>query len=242
MSATDYIHQHLLEQASPTRAALSRSFFKTNPGDYGDGNQFLGLTVPQIRALLPETDALCLEEVLVLLHSVWHEERLLALLIIVRRFEKARNDVPTREEIVKLYLENLPWVNNWDLVDSSAPHVLGTWLLTHDRSILDELAASSCLWEQRAAIVATLTLIRNQEFDDTLRLCAGLISHPHHLIHKACGWMLREIGRRDEIKLSFFLDRYAVAMPRTMLRYALEKLPQPDRRHYMNLRRMTAKE
>jgi hypothetical protein len=150
MSATDHIHQHLLAQSSPRRAALSRSFFQADPGGYGEGNQFLGITAPQIRALLPETDALTIEEVFILLHSVCHEERLLALLAIVRRFEKARKDASTREQLVYLYIENLPWLDKWDLVDSSAPHVLGTWLLTHDRSILDKLVARFSHVEGRA--------------------------------------------------------------------------------------------
>jgi 3-methyladenine DNA glycosylase AlkD len=187
--------------------------------------------VPQVRAILPDTDFLSDAEVITLLHSPWHEERLLALLILVRCFEKSRKDEPAQALIATSYLANTAWINNWYLVDSSAPQVLGNWLLTHDRSILDKLADSKSLWEQRISILATQAFIRKGEFEDTLRLCARFLQQPHGLMHKACGWMPRETGKRNESVLRGFLD--AKNMPRMMLRYALEKLPYYDHRHYM---------
>lgn len=233
MKTLDLLRQKLHRHASAEQAAASRRFFKTAPGEYGEGDQFLGITVPQVRSHLPETDNLMEEGVITLLHSPWHEERLLALLIMVRRFEKTRHDDPARGHLVNLYLSNLTWVNNWDLVDSSSPHLLGTWLLTHDLPILDMLANSDSLWENRVAILATQAFIRKGRFDDTLRLCLRFIRHPHDLMHKACGWMLREVGKRDDARLKQFLDQHSNQMPRTMLRYSLEKLPEAVRRHYL---------
>lgn len=225
--------QHFRALGSPERAAGAARFFKTGPGEYGEGDQFLGITVPQVRSILPQTDALSEAEILELLHSHWHEERLLALLMLVRRFEKARKNEAGREAIVRLYLANTRWINNWDLVDTSAPQILGGWLLKRDRSILRTLAGSKSLWEQRIAVLATLTFIRVGDFADTLALCAHFLPHPHDLMHKACGWMLREAGKRDAQVLRGFLDTHAAQMPRTMLRYAIEKLPEPERRMYL---------
>ncbi|MEZ5387069.1 MAG: DNA alkylation repair protein [Prosthecobacter sp.] len=223
----------LCAEACAERAAGARSFFKTGVGEYGAGDQFLGLTVPQLRSVLPHTGELTEAETLQLLHSVWHEERLLALLVWVRRFDRGRKDDVGRARIVKLYLENTRWINNWDLVDTSAPPILGGWLLTHDRDVLDRLARSKNLWEQRIAVLATLAFIRKGEFADTLRLCAGFLTHQHDLMHKACGWMLRETGNRKVDVLRAFLDEHAPRMPRTMLRYAIEKLSHTERRRYL---------
>ncbi|MEQ1749135.1 MAG: DNA alkylation repair protein [Prosthecobacter sp.] len=228
-----HLHQQLRAQASSERAAVSQSFFKTGPGQYGEGDKFFGLSVPQIRAMVPETDDLAEANLLTLLHSKWHEERLLALLILVRRFEKSKQDEKTQAHIVDLYLANTEWINNWDLVDTSAPYILGKWLLTRDRAILKKLASSQSLWEQRIAVLATQTFIRAGEFGDTIRLCESFLTHPHDLMHKACGWMLREVGKRDASVLRSFLDKHAMNMPRTMLRYAIEKLPEAERRQYM---------
>lgn len=225
--------KHFRAQGAPEAAAIAQSFFKTGPGQYGEGDKFLGLKVPQTRAFLPQTDAFSEAEVLTLLRSEWHEERLLALLILVRRFEKAKKDEATQEGLVRLYLANTQWINNWDLVDTSAPQILGAWLLTRDRSILGTLAASRSLWEQRIAVLATLAFIRAGQFDDTVSLCERFLSHPHDLMHKACGWMLREAGKRKVSVLRSFLDQHATGMPRTMLRYAIEKLDETERQHYM---------
>ena len=220
--------------AAPAKAASSQRFFKTGPGEYGEGDQFLGLTVPDIRSLVPQSDALSEADVLTLLRSEWHEERLLALLILGRRFARTKKDPHAQTQILMHYLANTKWVNNWDLVDSSAPYILGAWLLEkQDRSVLRELATSKSLWEQRIAIIATQTFIRAGEFSDTLALCEHFLTHPHDLMHKACGWMLREVGKRNEATMRAFLDKHAARMPRTMLRYAIEKLPERDRKHYM---------
>ena len=219
--------------AGPAKAASSLRFFKTGPGEYGAGDEFLGLTVPEIRSLAPQSDSLVEADVLTLLRSNWHEERLLALLIWVRRFVKAKKDELLRERIVDLYLANTKWINNWDLVDSSAPQLLGAWLLKRDRSVLQTLAKSKNLWEQRIAVLATQAFIRAGEFDDTVQLCEGFLDHPHDLMHKACGWMRREAGKRDEPVLLAFLDQRAAKMPRTVLRYAIEKLEPAVRKSYM---------
>lgn len=231
------LRQKLRQAATPVQAAISRRFFKTGPGEYGEGDRFLGLKVPQLRAELPHTDALSEADVLDLLHSEWHEERLLALLVLGRRFNRAKKDAGAQQRIVTLYLENTKWINNWDLVDSSAPHILGAWLLRRDRVVLDSLAASTSLWEQRIAILATQAFIRVGDFADTLRLSALFLSHPHDLMHKACGWMLREVGKRDLQPLRAFLDQHAAQMPRTMLRYAIEKLPEKPRQAYLAMQR-----
>ncbi len=225
----------LRQLADPVQAAGALRFFKTGPGDYGEGDQFLGVTVPGTRSLLPRSDALREADVLSLLRSKWHEERLLALLILIRRFGKNAMDEAAREHLVRLYLANTEWVNNWDLVDSSAPQILGTWLLRRERerTVLRRLAHSKNLWEQRIAIVATQALIRDGQFDETFRLSALFLTHPHDLMHKACGWMLREVGNRDEAVLRRFLDQHAAQMPRTMLRYSIEKFPARDRKRYL---------
>lgn len=232
------LRDSLRQLSDPVRAAGALRFFKTGPGEYGEGDQFLGVAVPATRSLLPQSDALREADVLSLLRSKWHEERLLALLILVRRFGKARKDEAAREHLVRLYLANTEWINNWDLVDSSAPQILGTWLLQRERerAVLRRLARSKNLWEQRISIIATQALIRDGQFDDTLRLSEHFLTHPHDLMHKACGWMLREVGDRDVAMLRHFLDRHAARMPRTMLRYSIEKFPERDRKRYLLIR------
>lgn len=230
------LRQKLRQDATPSQAAIARRFFKTGPGEYGEGDRFLGLKVPQLRAELPHTDALSEADVLDLLHSEWHEERLLALLVLARRFSRAKQDPATQQHLVNLYLAHTKWINNWDLVDSSAPQILGAWLLRRDRAVLDKLAASTSLWEQRIAILATQAFIRAGDFTDTLRLSALFLTHPHDLMHKACGWMLREVGKRDVKPLLAFLDQHTTKMPRTLLRYAIEKLPEETRQAYLTMK------
>lgn len=228
----------LRQLADPVRAAGALRFFKTGSGEYGEGDHFLGVAVPATRSLLPRSDALREADVLSLLRSTWHEERLLALLILVRRFGKAAKDEAARAHLVRLYLANTEWINNWDLVDSSAPQILGNWLLRRERerSVLRRLARAKNLWEQRIAIIATQALIRDGQFDDALRLSEFFLTHPHDLMHKACGWMLREAGDRKAAALLRFLDQHAARMPRTMLRYSIEKLPEADRKRYLSMR------
>jgi 3-methyladenine DNA glycosylase AlkD len=228
------LRQQLRTLADPARAAGASRFFKCGLGDYGAGDEFLGVTVPQIRSLVPGTDLLGKHELLSLLRSECHEERLLALFVLVRRFGKMKRDEAGQKRIVDLYLANTNWINNWDLVDSSAPHILGVWLLRRDRRILKQLASSSGLWEQRIAVLATQAFIREHDFTDTLQLCEAFLTHKHDLIHKACGWMLRECGKRELSVLRGFLDTHAHQMPRTMLRYAIEKRCDKERRQYLS--------
>lgn len=211
------------------KAQHSLRFFKTAPGQYGEGDRFLGLTVPQTRSFLSQCRELSLEQLRDLLRSPWHEERLLALLVLVKRFPRE----PDR--IYALYLSHIAdYVNNWDLVDSSAPGIVGKFLVKQsDRSILRRLACSINLWERRVSVLATQQLIRSGQFQDTLALCRLLLNDREDLMHKACGWMLREVGKRDLSALLGFLDAHAGEMPRTMLRYALEKLTTEQRQRYM---------
>lgn len=226
------IRTQLRQLASAEQAAIARRFFKTGPGDYGEGDQFLGLRVPQIRALVRSCNALREEDVLALLHSEFHEERLLALLCLVRRFE--RGDDKSRARVFDLYLKNTRWINNWDLVDTSAPHVIGAWLLDKDRVILRKLAKSKSLWERRIAVLATQTFIRHRQYAGTIEIVRSLLGDSHDLMHKACGWMLREVGNRDVELLEAFLAEHVSAMPRTMLRYAIEKLPEKQRKAWLS--------
>ena len=225
----------LRSMAAPEREKVTRSFFKTGPGEYSEGDKFLGIRIPDLRSLLKKADAISLKEALTLLRSEWHEERFTALLLLERRFEHAEEE-SVREEIVKAYLANTRWVNNWDLVDTSAPTILGAWLLPRKRSVLDELVRSENLWERRIAIVATQTLIRAGEFRETLQLTERLFGDPEDLMHKACGWMLREVGKMDRNILISFLENHAPRMPRTMLRYAIERFPDQERRVWLALR------
>ncbi len=217
--------------ATPEQAAVARRFFKTGPGEYGEGDLFLGIKVPQIRALIRSCDALDEADVLALVRSKYHEERMLGLYCLVRRFE--RGEAKTRKHVFDLYLANTKWINNWDLVDTSAPHIVGAWLLDKDRAILRKLAKSQSLWERRIAVLATQALIRDGQFADTIEIVASLLADTHDLMHKACGWMLREVGNRDEAVLESFLARHVAAMPRTMLRYAIEKLPEKRRKAWL---------
>jgi 3-methyladenine DNA glycosylase AlkD len=221
--------------ASPERAAVNRGFFKMGHGEYSEGDKFLGIRVPELRALVKKAVDVSLRESLSLLCSEWHEERLMALLLMERRFEHSVEE-SDRKEVVEAYLANTRWVNNWDLVDASAPSILGAWLLTRKRSVLGDLVRSENLWERRIAVVSTLTLIRSGEFRDTLHLTERLLGDPEDLMHKACGWMLREVGKKDQEVLTTFLAQHVPAMPRTMLRYAIERFPQPERRRWLTSR------
>jgi 3-methyladenine DNA glycosylase AlkD len=222
----------LRAQADPVRAGNLRRFFKTGPGDYGEGDRFLGLTVPQVRAVAKECREAPLEEIGRLLDSPWHEARLLAVVLLVDRY--ARADEDERESVYRFYLRRTDRINNWDLVDASAPGIVGRHLLTRSRTVLARLARSQELWERRIAMVATSAFIREGQCDDTLTLATMLLDDEHDLMHKAMGWMLREVGKRDRDVLTGFLDRHATAMPRTALRYAIERFPESLRRHYLS--------
>lgn len=242
------VHEQIGEEmhalADAARAAHLMRFFKTGPGQYGEGDRFLGLRVPQTRALVKEYKArVTRDDVEALAASPWHELRLAAFLLLIEiysRHEREKCPEESRRDI-DLYLGLLDRADNWDLVDLSAPKLLGEYMLRHpqERGSLRELAAmEGCLWRQRAAVVSTWTLIRAGEYADTLELCRMLLTHPHDLMHKATGWMLREVGKRGgEAELLRFLDEHAPRMPRTALRYAIERLTPPQRRHYLALPR-----
>jgi 3-methyladenine DNA glycosylase AlkD len=215
----------------PQDAAFLARFFKTGPGEYGEGDVFIGVRVPTIRAVAKRFRDMALPEVQRLLRSEVHEERLAALVILV--LQAARADTGTRKTIYRLYLANTRYVNNWDLVDLSAPRLVGAYLENRSRRPLDRLARSSWLWDRRISILATSYFIRMGDHGDTLRIAEALLGDEEDLIHKAVGWMLREVGKRDLATLERFLDRHHRAMPRTMLRYAIEKLPEPTRRAYL---------
>lgn len=217
--------------ANPERAAVSVRYFRTGPGEYGEGDVFLGASVPQVRQVARKFQHLGPGELHELLESPLHEHRLVALLVLVSVFKKA--GIQARREWCEFYLAHLHRVNNWDLVDVSARDILGEFLLNLDRSLLDDLAATDHLWSQRVAIVATHAFIKRGQFSDTFRLAETYLTHRHDLIHKATGWMLREVGNKNGDALREFLDEFAPRMPRTMLRYAIEKLPEAERRAYL---------
>ncbi len=224
------IQQELRKSAtvSPAKAAV---FFKTGKGHYGEGDQFIGVTVPTVRKIAREGSELTFEELAQLLGSKVNEERLLALIILVGQYKKA--SLGRREEIFQFYLAHRSGVNNWNLVDSSAHLIVGAHLWDKDRQVLVTLAQSEILWDRRIAIVATWFFIRNQDLGWTFKLSAILITDPQDLIHKAVGWMLREAGKRNQAALVDFLNEYAGAMPRTMLRYAIEKFSPKERKIFL---------
>lgn len=213
------------------RAQVVQRFFKTAPGQYGAGDVFIGLRVPQIRKLAKEYEDIPLSEVIGLLQSPVHEARLLALFILVRAY--AQGDAPLRDQIYNLYLQNTQFINNWDLVDTSAEHIVGAHLRNLSRAPLHVLAASKSLWDRRISIMATFHYIKRGEFAETLYIADLLLHDPEDLIHKAVGWMLREVGKRDRSSEERYLKTRYGKMPRTMLRYAIERFPEELRRQYL---------
>ncbi len=223
------IQKEIAALASAERAEVSRRFFKTGPGQYGEGDVFIGITVPQCRKIAQKYyREISLEELAKLLSSAIHEERLVALKILVMKYEKTK-DPAEKTRLKDFYLDHLSSVNNWDLVDGSAPYILGNFLINQDRSILFRLADSKNLWERRIAIISTFAFIRESDFADTLKLSEKLLKDTHNLMHKAVGWMLREVGKKDEQVLRRFLEKNSKQMPRTALRYAIERLPESER-------------
>jgi len=217
--------------ASPAAARSSQRFFKSGPGEYGEGDRFLGVRVPQLRKLVAAYADVSLANVTELLESPWHEERLLALFLLISKYE--RGGTEARARIARLYLGKRQFVNNWDLVDSSAHLILGPHLQNGDRRTLDRFARSRNIWERRIAMLTTLCYIRQDDYTDALRIAALLMDDREDLIHKAVGWMLREVGNRDPAAARAFLDAHAAHMPRTMLRYAIEKFPVEERARYL---------
>lgn len=224
--------------AKPERVAFLQRYFKTGPGEYAEGDQLIGAYVGDCRAIARRFRALTIEEVDDLLASAIHEERLVALLILVEQFK--RGEAATRQRIYDLYLSRTNRINNWDLVDASAQHIVGAHLADKDAGPLFRLARSNMLWERRIAMLATLHEIKQGAFETALTIAEILVHDGHDLIHKAVGWMLREVGKRDQAAAQAFLTRFAPTMPRTMLRYAVEKMPKAERQRYLQAGRAGA--
>ena len=221
----------LIKLGDPERAAHSQRFFKTGPGEYGEGDIFLGVKVPRQRALARHFKQATRQDALELLHSKYHEARLTALFLLIQVYD--RGDEADRQQVYEDYLGHLQYINNWDLVDSSAMQIVGHYLYDKDRSPLRIMANSPDLWERRVAIIASFYFIRMSEFQDTLILAEILLEDKEDLIHKAVGWMLREVGNRSRNSEESFLKKYYLKMPRTMLRYAIERFPQEHRQAYL---------
>jgi 3-methyladenine DNA glycosylase AlkD len=234
MLSSSELSKSLHAIANKEIAVILQRFFKTGPGQYGEGDKFLGIKVPQQRELAKRFKDLSLIEVEKSLQSVWHEERLTALLILTYKFPKAVES--ERAKIYKLYIKNLKYINNWDLVDLSAPNIVGTYLLDKPRDILYKLIESKHLWSRRVAVLATFTFLRNKQYADIITFAEKLLNDKEDLMHKASGWMLREMGKRDLGELRHFLDKHVLKMPRTMLRYAIEKLEEEERLRYLRAR------
>ncbi len=227
------VHAKIQALASPERATASKWFFKTGPGQYGEGDQFIGLTVPQVRILARQYKHLDVNSVLALLKSPIHEERQLALFILVKKYQLS--DQNGREKIYQNYLNHTKFINNWDLVDGSAEYIVGAYLSDKSKCPLERLAKSADLWQRRIAILATFRYIKEGECEDALKIATILLYDKHDLIQKAVGWMLREIGKKCSVNiLTQFLDKHAATMPRTTLRYAIEHFDARTRLNYLN--------
>jgi len=225
------LRSKLRTMADPEKAKVLQMFFKTGPGEYGEGDVFLGIQVPALRKLAKENPDLDEAALQVLLRSSIHEERMLSLLILIQKYVRGKDE--ERKKIYDFYLENTSFINNWDLVDLSAEHVVGHFLMRGSRRPLYLLAKSRSLWERRIAILATFHFIKQHEFSDTLKIAAILLSDKEDLIQKAVGWMLREVGKRDLEAEEQFLRKSYQKMPRTMLRYAIERFPEEKRKQYL---------
>ncbi|MFH1787342.1 MAG: DNA alkylation repair protein [archaeon] len=215
--------------ANKEQAHILQRFFKTSKGEYGEGDIFLGLNSQQIKEIVKAYDDLDLKEIQELLNSKIHEHRICGIRILVSKYNKLEN----KKQIFDFYIKNSKRINNWDLVDLSAPNIVGDYLLDKPRDILHILAKSSNLWEKRIAIISTYTFIKNNQFDDTLEISKILLSDSHDLIHKAVGWMLREVGKKDQKILEEFLIEYYKKIPRTTLRYAIERFVEKKRKRFL---------
>ena len=225
------IKKRLAQLANKEKAEILQQFFKTGPGEYGEGDVFIGVKVPDLRKVAKDFRDIAIKDVSILLESAIHEERLLALLILVSKYVKGNET--TKKEIYKLYLNKTKYINNWDLVDVTAQHIVGDYLMDKNKEPLYNLSKSKDLWERRIAVMATFYFIRHEKYEETLKIAKVLISDKEDLIHKAVGWMLREIGKRNMVIEETFLKQHYKEMPRTMLRYAIEKFPEPKRQQYL---------
>lgn len=234
MTILEGIKKEISLHKSLEKAKVLSRFFKTGKGEYGEGDLFLGLTVPESRRIAKIFSQASKNEISVLLKSAFHEERLIALLILMEQYKKGGEK--DQKNIFTFYLKNTRYINNWDLVDVTCRDIVGAYLFTRDRKVLRKLARSRSLWERRIAIVSTWYFIARNQFEDTLAIAEILLEDRHDLIHKATGWMLREVGKRSEETEERFLLKYAMQMPRTMLRYAIERFPEKKRRGYLDIR------
>lgn len=225
------IQKRLQELGSREKAKVLQRFFKTGPGEYGEGDVFIGVKVPELRKLAKEYQEITVKEVKQLLKSAIHEERLLALFILVRKYSKGNET--EKKRIYELYLKNTQFINNWDLVDGSAHHIIGAFLVDKSKEPLYSLAKSKNLWERRISIISTFYFIKHDKHAETLKISEILLTDEQDLIHKAVGWMLREIGKRHMPTEENFLRKHYKRMPRTMLRYAIEKFPEDKRQGYL---------
>ena len=225
------IRKKLKEIGNEEKAKKHQSFFKTGPGEYGEGDIFVGVIVPELRRLAKEYKTIGINEIKQLLKSKIHEERLLSLFLLIHRYSKG--DEPEKKRIYELYLKNTKFINNWDLVDSSAGQIAGAFLFDKSKNPLYDLVKSENLWERRISIISTFYFIKHNQFSDTLKISKVLLSDKEDLIHKAVGWMLREVGKRDISVEENFLKKHYKNMPRTMLRYAIEKFPESKRQRYL---------
>lgn len=231
------LESSLKSLANPEKARLLQRFFKTGKGEYGEGDIFLGIMVPQQRKVAKDAaQRLSLNNIQLLLKSKVHDRRMIALFILIEKYQKAKKEKNEQKnkEIFDFYLKNTKNINNWDLVDLSAPRIVGDFLLNKDRSILYKLVKSDNLWERRIAVLSSFMFIKNNDFKDSLNLAESLLKDNHDLIHKAVGWMLREIGKRNQHAEEVFLRKHYKHMPRTMLRYAIERFPEEKRKAYLN--------
>lgn len=228
------VAKEILKLKNLERAEHSQRFFKTGKGQYGEGDVFLGLSVPEQRKIAKSNLDVSFSEIEELLYSKYHEFRLTGLLILTYQYEKKKKDP---KAIVDFYIKHRKQVNNWDLVDNTAYKILGHYLFDKDRKLLFDFAKSEHLWTQRIAVVSTMYFIKNNDFKDALKIIGELLSHEHDLIHKANGWMLREIGKKEEKILESFLNTNIHRMPRTTLRYAIERMPEEKRQEFLNRRR-----
>ena len=225
---TNKIYNALVARSNEEKKIVLPRFFKTGKGQYGEGDKFLGVTVPNIREVAKEYKDVSIDILKELIHSPWHEMRMCALIILVNNSKKS-----VTKETFDFYLSQTKYINNWDLVDLSAPQIVGQYLLDKERDTLYELTKSELLWDNRIAIVSTLTFIRNNDLDDTYKLSLKMMNHKHDLMHKAIGWMLREAGKRDTKRLYDFVMEHKSVMPRTMLRYSIEKFDKETRLELM---------
>jgi ribonuclease P protein component len=229
----EQLKKELKEQENPEQAKHLSKFFKTGKGEYAEGDIFLGIKVPIQRNIAKKYLNLSLNELQELLNSKIHEHRLIALVILLNKYKKAKKNNLEKRQIFEFYLKNTERINNWDLVDISAPNIVGDFLIKENSDLLRDLAKSKNLWERRIAIVSTHALIRKRNFGETLVVSEMLMNDEHDLIHKAVGWMLREVGKRNKNILELFLTQRHKQMPRTMLRYAIEKFPEDERKKWM---------